>query len=79
VTLSVTSDVVPGEGGRGLCDNCARDDDDLVLVHRVYVTPETWDEAGSETEVAETERWCFSCRSMYPHRVEVEGPGPTPG
>jgi len=56
--------------GAGECENCAREDDDLVVVHRVYVTPESWDTAGTVTEVDETERWCFSCRSMYPHRVE---------
>lgn len=52
-----------------VCENCARDDDDLVLVKRVYVTPENWDTAESTTVVSEGELWCFSCRSMYPHEV----------
>ena len=29
------------------CENCARDDDDLVAVHRVYVVPESWDTPAS--------------------------------
>jgi hypothetical protein len=49
------------------CENCTRDDEDLLAVHRVYVVPETWDTEGSETVVEETERWCVSCRSQYPH------------
>ncbi|HEX2038436.1 MAG TPA: hypothetical protein VHF47_01755 [Acidimicrobiales bacterium] len=52
-----------------VCESCAREDDDLVVVKRVYVVPETWDTPGSATTVAETELWCFSCRSLYPHEV----------
>jgi hypothetical protein len=50
------------------CENCARDDDDLVAVHRVYVVPESWDTPGSSQTVDEVELWCFSCRSQYPHQ-----------
>jgi hypothetical protein len=57
-----------------LCDNCARADRDLVSVRRVYVTPEAWDTPASSTTMPETELWCFSCRSIYPHEVaENEG------
>jgi hypothetical protein len=52
-----------------VCENCAREDDDLMLVHRLYVTPEAWDTPGSTTRVDETELWCFSCRSQYPHEA----------
>jgi hypothetical protein len=52
-----------------VCENCAREDDDLVLVIRVYVVPESWDTAASTTTVPGSELWCFSCRSMYPHEV----------
>jgi hypothetical protein len=55
-----------------VCENCAREDDDLVLVNRVYVVPESWDTPGSSTRVDEAELWCFSCRSVYPHQA-VEG------
>ena len=56
-----------------VCENCAREDDDLVVVHRLYVVPESWDTAGSVTRVDETEAWCFSCRSMYPHELTEAG------
>jgi hypothetical protein len=55
------------------CENCARDDDDLVAVHRVYVIPEAWDTPGSTQKVDEIELWCFSCRSQYPHE-EADAP-----
>lgn len=51
------------------CENCAFPDDELVAVHRVYVTPETWDSPGSEEILDETELWCLSCTSQYPHRA----------
>ena len=52
-----------------VCENCAREDDDLVLVNRVYVVPESWDTPGSSTRMPEAELWCFSCRSQYPHEA----------
>ncbi|CAN5645061.1 hypothetical protein BH20ACT2_BH20ACT2_25830 [soil metagenome] len=51
------------------CDSCGDRDDGLVEVHRRYVTPESWDIEGQVEEVAEPERWCFVCRTHYPHRV----------
>ena len=57
----------------GVCENCDRPDDDIQAVHRVYVVPEAWDTPGSETKVEEEERWCFSCRSMYPHEAVEPG------
>jgi hypothetical protein len=50
-----------------VCENCAFPDDELVLVRRVYVTPETWDTPASHDVVEEPELWCVSCRSQYPH------------
>jgi hypothetical protein len=50
-----------------ICENCARGDDDLVVVRRMYVVPESWDTPASSTTLEETELWCFSCRSQYPH------------
>jgi hypothetical protein len=55
-----------------VCENCAREDDDLVVVRRLYVVPEDWDRPSSVTRVEETELWCFSCRSQYPHEVAEE-------
>ena len=43
------------------CENCGFADDELVLVRRVYVVPETWDQPGSATVVEEPELWCVSC------------------
>lgn len=51
----------------GVCQNCAREDDDLVAVTRLYVQPETWDAPGKVTPTNEVELWCFSCRTQYPH------------
>ncbi len=56
------------------CDNCAIPDDELVLVRRVYVSPERWDTSASEQVVESPELWCVSCVSQYPHRA-VEDPG----
>ena len=56
------------------CESCgatAAGDDDLVPVHRVYVTPAAWDTEHTEEKVEvvdEVERWCFPCRTLYPHQ-----------
>ena len=52
-----------------LCESCARPDADLAGVYRMYVVPTSWDTEGSEKVLAEVEIWCFSCRSIYPHRL----------
>jgi hypothetical protein len=51
----------------GTCESCGRKNEELVAVHRVYVTPESWDTAGRVDVVDEIERWCFTCRTHYPH------------
>jgi len=68
-------DAAAAPAHRDACDSCGAPDDDLVAVQRVYVTPAAWDltdpdEAGAETVAVMdgTERWCFPCRSHYPHR-----------
>jgi len=60
---------------KATCESCGGLDDDLVAVHRLYVVPEAWDTPGSVTRVEEIERWCFPCRSMYPHEVAGERAG----
>ena len=51
------------------CDSCGRTgEDDVQPVHRVYVTPESWDSEGKVDVVDEVEQWCFVCRSHYPHQ-----------
>ena len=58
-----------------VCENCAREDDELVLVRRVYVTPDSWDTPGSSRTQPGTELWCFSCRTQYPHEPADEETG----
>ena len=52
-----------------VCENCAYPDEELALVRRIYVTPEAWDRPASQQVVEETELWCVSCRSQYPHEL----------
>ena len=54
---------------RGTCESCGADADDLVAVKRHYVTPEAWDTPGKVEVVDEVERWCFACRTHYPHEA----------
>lgn len=54
------------------CESCDRVDGDVQPVRRVYVTPESWDQEGKAEVQPDIERWCFSCRSHYPHE-EVAG------
>jgi len=64
--------MVVGSFGRmtsGTCESCGRDDSDIVEVHRVYVTPEAWDTEEKAEVQPGVERWCFSCRTHYPHEV----------
>ena len=50
-----------------VCENCAYPDEELVLVRRVYVTPETWDTPGTHRRLDDVEHWCFACCTHYPH------------
>jgi hypothetical protein len=52
----------------GACDSCGAQADDLAAVHRVYVTPAAWDTEEKIEVLEEVERWCFPCRSQYPHQ-----------
>jgi hypothetical protein len=51
------------------CDSCGDEVDDAVTVRRLYVTPQDWDRDGEVRPAAETEQWCFVCRTMYPHEL----------
>ena len=45
---------------------------DVVALHRIYLTPEAWDQE-EKVEVLDTvEHWCFPCRTSYPHQL-LEG------
>lgn len=58
------------------CESCGAPAEDLVAVHRIYVTPEAWDTEEKVEVVDEVERWCFPCRTLYPHQ-ETEPTEPT--
>ncbi|HEX6422563.1 MAG TPA: hypothetical protein VFZ79_03745 [Acidimicrobiales bacterium] len=65
----------PAPPDHQVCDSCGAPADDLAPVHRVYVSPGAWDLASGDEPAGETvdvvdavERWCFPCRSQYPHR-----------
>ena len=49
------------------CENCGFESDDLSMVRRMYVTPETWDAPGSQQVLDDTEMWCVSCVTQYPN------------
>ena len=53
----------------GICESCAREDDDLMAVRRVYLHPDS----EATTTMPEVELWCFSCRTMYPHQPVEDG------
>ena len=56
------------------CDSCGRDGEELVDVHRMYFTPQSWDTPATVQRLDDTERWCFACLSHYPHeRVTADG------
>ena len=49
------------------CDSCGAPHDDLHLVRRVYVTPQSWESEASVRVQPELERWCYSCATSYPN------------
>ena len=51
----------------GTCDSCGSVEE-VTRVHRVYVTPESWDTEGRAEAQADTEQWCFACTTHYPHQ-----------
>ena len=51
----------------GTCESCGREHEEVVLVRRLYVTPEAWDTAG-RVDLGGEELWCFVCRTHYPHQ-----------
>lgn len=58
----------------GVCESCGRDDEVVVAVRRLYVTPESWD-TPERIRTAEVEQWCFVCRTHYPHEALDTEPG----
>ena len=55
------------------CDSCGREGEEVVAVHRLYVTPESWDTPAAVKRVDEVELWCFPCTTHYPHERLDDG------
>lgn len=55
-----------------LCQSCGREDEALVSVHRIYVILAADGQPEHHQRVDEPERWCFPCRTHYPHEVADE-------
>ena len=53
----------------GHCDSCGDDDVEVVALHRIYLTPEAWDQEEKVEVLDSVERWCFPCRTSYPHQL----------
>ena len=53
----------------GRCDSCGDDAVEVVPLHRIYLTPEAWDQEEKVEVLDEVERWCFPCRTSYPHQL----------
>jgi hypothetical protein len=63
-----------GEHGGMQCESCGHDSDDLASVQRIYlVDAEAPGGPTTTTVLDDIEQWCFPCRSLYPHRLVVEG------
>jgi len=52
----------------GSCDSCGDDGVEVVALHRIYLTPEAWDQEEKVEVLEAVERWCFPCRTSYPHQ-----------
>ncbi len=53
----------------GQCDSCADEGVGVVALHRIYLTPEAGEQAPTMALQPSLERWCFSCRTSYPHQL----------
>ena len=53
-----------------VCERCAGEDEELVLVRRPPATAVPGAGAGAPP----TELWCFDCRTEHAHEVVDEGP-----
>lgn len=51
------------------CDSCGDQGVEVVAVHRIYLTPEAWDQEERVKVLDDIELWCFPCRTSYPHQL----------
>jgi len=55
--------------GLDQCDSCGDGGVEVVALHRIYLTPEAWDQEEKVEVLDAIERWCFPCRTSYPHQL----------
>ena len=53
----------------GHCHSCGDEKVVVVALHRIYLTPEAWDQEEKVEVQSDVERWCFPCRTSYPHQL----------
>ncbi|MHB8681776.1 MAG: hypothetical protein ACYDA2_06750 [Acidimicrobiales bacterium] len=53
--------------GAETCDNCGAPDAELEPVHRVYLETDSQGRVTGSSAQPEVERWCLSCRTLYPN------------
>ena len=53
----------------GHCHSCGDENVAVVPLHRIYLTPEAWDQEEKVEVQSEVEHWCFPCRTSYPHQL----------
>jgi hypothetical protein len=67
---TVGSVATPSDHGAGTCESCGatEPEESLLAVHRVYLQTDDQGRVIGESVVLDVERWCLSCRSLYPHK-----------
>jgi hypothetical protein len=53
----------------GTCDSCGDDDVAVWTLRRLYLVPATDTEPQRFDAAGEEERWCYVCRTHYPHEL----------
>ena len=53
----------------GRCHSCGDENVAVVALHRIYLTPEAWDQEERVEVQRDVECWCFPCRTSYPHQL----------
>lgn len=63
------ADASPGSAGTGSCESCGDEAVEVVTVRRLYLVPATDTDPQRYDHADVEERWCFVCRTHYPHEV----------
>jgi hypothetical protein len=70
VECTVAAVDTPSGSAASVCESCGAPEPDEALsaVHRVYLETDGEGRVVGESVLPEGERWCRSCRSLYPHK-----------